>query len=406
MKQVSFIHAADLHLDSPMVGLKNLPDPIFRRLRESSFQALKKITNAAIEKNVDFVLLAGDLFDGEDRSLKAQSFLRTEMLKLESQGIPVYVVHGNHDHLSGEWINLEMPSNVYVFSEEVEVVKLQTRNGTLVNLYGFSYANRHIYERKITDYRKIGEADFHIGILHGNEEGGNEHGNYAPFYVKEMLEKDFDYWALGHIHKRKILSNDPPIIYPGNIQGRNKKEKDIKGCYYVNLSEFNTTLEFHETSDVVWEDAIIDLVGVRHFHEVFQKCLSILNTYRKEHMGTLLTLSLINIELEDYRERRILEEELIELLQENEQEEESFVWVIEIEAGLHKKINREQIIGESEFCKELLTTVDQYKNDAHSLSALFYHQLGRKYLSPFSTEEHEQLLKKAESLLLDYLYNS
>src|SRR5881392_943479 len=160
MKKVTFIHAADLHLDSPMVGLKHLPEPIFKRIKESTFVALKKLTQSALEKKVDFVILAGDLFDGEDRSLRAQSRLRTEMLRLEANGIPVYVVHGNHDHLGGTWVNLDMPANVHVFPSDVEVKTLTTKSGTTVNFYGFSYLQRHVYDRKIDHYLRHEGADF------------------------------------------------------------------------------------------------------------------------------------------------------------------------------------------------------------------------------------------------------
>ncbi|MDP4083945.1 MAG: DNA repair exonuclease [Bacillota bacterium] len=406
MKEISFIHAADLHLDSPMIGLRNLPVSILKRLRESTFKALKKLTNAAIKKNVDFVILAGDLFDGEDRSLKAQSHLRTEMLKLMKHDIPVYIIHGNHDHLSGDWVHLEMPSNVHIFTDKVESMTLVTKKGMRVNLYGFSYPERHVYERKITHYQKSGNADYHIGILHGNEEGENEHGNYAPFVVKELLEKDFHYWALGHIHKRKVLSENPPIIYPGNIQGRNKKEKEIKGCYHVNLSDFETSLEFIETSDVIWEDVEIDLAGLRNFYEVLEKCQAIVKDCRKEKMGTLLTLSLLNHELEDDKERRALAAELIELLQENEQDEDAFVWVTEIIAEQNQIVSKENLKKESEFYSELLNTVAHYEYDEIPLSALYHHQMGRKYLSSLTSNEHVQLLEKAEILLLNLLYKS
>ena len=121
MKQISFIHAADLHLDSPMVGLKHLPANILSRVRESTFVALQKLTMAAIDQQVDFVILAGDLFDGEDRSLRAQSRFRAEMLKLFEKDIPVYVIHGNHDHLNGSWVHLDMPANVFIFTSKTEV---------------------------------------------------------------------------------------------------------------------------------------------------------------------------------------------------------------------------------------------------------------------------------------------
>ncbi|MFL6558068.1 MAG: exonuclease SbcCD subunit D, partial [Bacillus sp. (in: firmicutes)] len=310
MKKISFIHAADLHLDSPMVGLKHLPQNIFTRVKESTFTAFKKVIDAAIDYQVDFVILAGDLFDGEDRSLRAQSRFRTEMLKLAKEEIPVYVVHGNHDHLNGTWVNLEMPANVHVFNSEVETKVLLTKNGEIIYLYGFSYPTRHVYDRKIDDYMKKEGADFHIGILHGNESAGVEHDNYAPFLVSDLHQKDFDYWALGHIHKRAVLSETPPVIYPGNIQGRNRKETGVKGIYHVTLTDLEKKMNFLETADIIWEETEVDAASAKNFLEVLQLCQTTINSVRSEQKGTLLSLLLKNVQLEDEHQQRSVKGEL------------------------------------------------------------------------------------------------
>jgi exonuclease SbcD len=404
MKQISFIHAADLHLDSPMTGLKHLPAAVFKRVRESTFSSLSKLTKAAIEREVDFVILAGDLFDGADRSLRAQSKLRSEMVKLEANNIPVYVVHGNHDHLGGTWVSLDFPANVHIFANDVEVKTLQTKLGAAVNLYGFSYHQRHIYDRKINDYQKQEGVDFHIGILHGNEGGNNEHGNYAPFYLKELLEKQFDYWALGHIHKREILSEYPPVVYPGNLQGRNKKEEGAKGFYHVRLTDADAKLEFIEAADVIWEEAVIDAKGAGSFQKILTLCKAETDRHRKVSCATLLTIELCNVQLEDKREKRGLDEELLELLQEEEQEEARFVWPVAIKMNEMVHKDKEQLKAEGEFYKELFETAEEFDDTKQALALLYEHQLGRKYLSFLSEAEQQQLRQQAESLLIKLLY--
>jgi DNA repair protein SbcD/Mre11 len=406
MKQISFIHAADLHLDSPMVGLKSLPANVYTRVRESTFTALKKITAEAIQHQVDFVILAGDLFDGEDRSLRAQSRFRTEMIKLAEHNIPVYVIHGNHDHLNGSWVHLDMPPNVHVFDQEVVTKVLHTKNGEIVHLYGFSYPQRHVFERKIDEYNKIEGADFHIGILHGNEGGGRVHDNYAPFSIKDLNEKGFDYWALGHIHKRAILSENPPIIYPGNVQGRNKKEKGAKGFYRITLTDSNALIDFIESSDIVWEEANIDASTAQSFQEVFQLCQTKLNSLRKVKNGILLTLFLDNIQLDDFKEKRSLDSELLELLLEDEKEEEAFVWIVDLIVSEKLQIDKEHLKTEAKFYGELFETVDGYDDVESALTLLYEHQVGRKYLSHLSTPEQEELVEKAEHLLIKLLYQS
>ncbi len=406
MKQITFIHAADLHLDSPMTGLNHLPDSVFKRVRESTFSALKKLTNEAIERKVDFVILAGDLFDGEDRSLRAQSKLRSEMLRLKASHIPVYVVHGNHDHLGGAWVSLDWPENVHIFANEVEVKTLQTNSGLSVNLYGFSYSQRHVYDRKINDYRRQEGADFHIGILHGNEGGNSEHGNYAPFYLKELLEKQFDYWALGHIHKQMVLSECPPVVYPGNLQGRNKKETGAKGFYHVQLTDTGAKLDFVDVADVIWEETVIDAQGSQSFQEILRLCQAEVNRHRKAACAAMLTIELRNVQLEDANEKRGLKEELLELLQEEELEEEQFVWIVAINVNEMGQKDKEQLKAEGEFYKELFETAEQFNDTEQAAAALYDHQLGRKYLSALSESDQQQLIEKAENLLIQLLYPS
>lgn len=403
MKRISFIHAADLHLDSPMIGLKSLPADIYTRVKESTFTALKKITIAAIQHQVDFVILAGDLFDGEDRSLRAQSRFRTEMLKLAEKNIPVYIVHGNHDHLNGSWVNLDLPENVHSFDHQVETMVLKTKHESIIHLYGFSYPQRHVYERKIDEYQKMPGADFHIGILHGNESSGQEHDNYAPFTVKELIEKGFDYWALGHIHKRRILSESPPIVYPGNIQGRNKKEIGAKGFYHVELTDSGVMLNFIDSSDIVWEETEIDVSEAGSFFEIFQLCQSAMNSYRKVQTGTLLTLILKNMQLTDTRERRSLDSELLDLLIDDEKEEDAFVWPVEIIITEGQQIDKEILRTDGEFFSELFKTVDEYGNLTNALSSLYEHHLGRKYINQLTETEKQELIQSAEMLLLKLL---
>lgn len=406
MKQVTFIHAADLHLDSPMVGLAHLPDLIYKRIRESTFIALEKLTKEAIKRKVDFVILAGDLFDGEDRSLRAQSRLRHEMEKLKEHGIPVYAVHGNHDHLNGSWINLDMPDNVHIFSGEVETMKHTTKTGVSVHLYGFSYPERHVLSRKIDDYKKEAGADFHIGILHGNEGERSEHGNYAPFNLADLLEKQFDYWALGHIHKRTVLSENPPVIYPGNTQGRNKKETGEKGFCYVTLTEFETKFEFIESADVIWDEAVINAAGAHSFQEVYHLCRRTVSQHRKHHVGTLLTLFLKNIGLHDLREKRALDGELLELLQDGERDEASFVWPVAIHVVEDMDFDKGRLKKDGEFFQELFAEAERYDHFEETLAPLYSHRQGRRYLSPLSGSEQQQLLQSAEKLLLRLLYQS
>ena len=250
LSTIRFIHTADLHLDSPFKGMTGMPPARLNELRESTFTAFNRLIDYAVETSPDFILIVGDIYDGEDRSLRAQRRFQEGMEKLHEAGIPVYITYGNHDHLSGNWTRFELPPNVHEFSAEVEEVSLTVR-GLDVVLHGFSYPNRHVREEMISNYPTASDNEsFHIGLLHGSLAGNDTHAVYSPFTIRELQSKHYDYWAFGHIHQRQQLSEDPPIVYPGNIQGRHRNESGEKGFYEVELSKSDATLSFIPTSAI------------------------------------------------------------------------------------------------------------------------------------------------------------
>lgn len=404
MKQVKFIHTADLHLDSPMVGLRHLPKAIFHRLQESTFAALKNITNTAIKHEVDFVVMAGDLFDREDRSIRAQAVLRNEMEKLADKGIKVYAIHGNHDHLGAKSVTLDFPDNVHFFSDQVEKVDFRKADGTLVHLYGFSYPERHVMERWVEKYQKVDGADFHVGLLHGHFEGLSDHGKYAPFRLSDLIEKDYDYWALGHIHKKELLSQQPYIAYPGNPQGRNRKEIGEKGAYIVHLTEAGSEASFFETADVIWDETVIDGQDSLSFNALYENCLNIIDGKRREGKGVLLDIRIDGLS-SSHTEliEKITSGELLELLQEAEKEEDSFVWVHRLKFTEDIAVDRAQLIKQSDFYQELFSTIEEYDDLRNTLSPLFQHSQARRHLELISERDKEELVVDAERILLQLL---
>src|SRR5690625_2514852 len=235
-KDISFIHVADLHLDSPFQGLSHMPEHIFKEVRESTFVALDRLVRNAIHLQVDFVLIVGDLFDNERQSLKAQIRLRKAFEELEKHHINVYLSYGNHDHINGNIHSVTYPDNVYIFpSEQVSTFTYQKNGIPMVELHGFSYENRAVLTNKTAEYQANQQnALFHIALLHGSLQSNTEHDTYAPFQLSELVHSDFDYWALGHIHQRSILKEDPPIVYSGNTQGRHRKETNKTAEYQAN----------------------------------------------------------------------------------------------------------------------------------------------------------------------------
>jgi exonuclease SbcD len=406
VKQIRFIHAADLHLDSPYAGLRQLPKSIFKRVQESTFRSLEKMVEFAIRARVDFMLISGDLYDGEDRSIKAQARLRKQMERLFEHHIEVYLLHGNHDHLSGTWTTIDMPENVHIFSAETEMKEGRTKEGAKVHLYGFSYPERHVWEKVIDTYPQAEGADFHIGLLHGQLEGGSaEHQPYAPFTIPDLFEKGMDYWALGHIHKRQILHEDPYIVYSGNIQGRNRKESGPKGCYLVAITEETASLQFVETSDIVWESANINIHGINDFSALYLECRELLEKKRLNEQGVLLKIELHDDgSMDEESVQKVKNGELLEVLQDGEEEEDDFVWVYDVE--WQRNDLRQNIGQDRSFQKEISRTQENLLERGpfeDALGELYLQRYASRYLEGITEDEQKQLLNEALELISFYI---
>lgn len=250
MMAVKFIHTADLHLDSPFEGLKSIPDNFAKRLYSASMTAFAEIVEAAIKRQVDFVLIAGDLYDSPHPSVAAQLFLQKEFLKLQQSEIPVYLCLGNHDFLNLENTTLVYPENVYVFPNQVTTKRFFV-DGQSVSLTSFSYGKQWV-EGQIDGFPLKGSERWHLGMVHGEISTDYKNAKYAPFSLTQLKSKNYDYWALGHIHKREVLSSTPLIIYPGNIQGKSIKETGVKGYYFVTDKDNKLVADFCPVAGIQW----------------------------------------------------------------------------------------------------------------------------------------------------------
>ncbi|NLP49963.1 DNA repair exonuclease [Bacillus sp. RO1] len=407
MKKIRFLHAADLHLDSPFKGLSHLPQQIFDQIRKSTFQSLTTLINAAIHHHVDFVLLAGDLFDLEQRSLIAQATLRKEFLRLKEVGIQVYIIHGNHDYLSEEHALFKYPDNVHIFSGEVERKTYIKDDEELACIYGFSYKQRHLTENMTSYYEKEDQTiPFHIGMLHGNLSGREEHDPYAPYTLPDLLDKEFHYWALGHIHKREILHHHPPIVYPGNIQGRHKKEQGDKGCYLVDLLDDGIPeLTYIETSAIQWEDLEIPINELHTVDQLMEKTKQAMDAIRVEGKGKLLRLTYTgNGTLHDFLQQESHQEELQLLLNEGEGNNFSFVYIYTLRVRTALSYSKEDL-QDKPFYKDFYTIVDQV-DMKEALAPLLRHSEASRYLETWDEDEVQAIVKEAEQWLISKFLES
>lgn len=401
MNSITFIHTADLHLDSPFVGLRGLPKEIYQEVQKSTFQSFSNIVTKAIEKKVDFIVIAGDLFDLEDRSIRAQILFRKEMERLRDFGIHAFIVHGNHDYLSGSWTDISMPENVHIFPEQVEMFPFITKKGVKVHLYGFSYPKRHMLEDMTKQYRKVDGADFHIGILHGSDGSSQQHHSYAPFKVNDLLKKDFDYWALGHIHQTTLLHEEPVILYPGNIQGRHKKENGEKGCYFVELSPYGTITEWINTAPIEWHEVKIAVEEpLKTFDELYQTCLNIKEEFRQKGKGIFLGLAIEEEKLDESVKKWLYDEDFLSLLKEGEERRNPFVWIYDVK---EIKKNQSSLPLKGTFLSELEELAENLELLEEALPPLFDHPKTKKYFQPLTVEEKQEIRDEAMRIIAELL---
>ena len=235
MTSFRFIHTADIHLDSPLKGLAGYEGPAVERIRTATRQAFDNLIGEAIDQEVGFVVIAGDLYDGDWRDYQTGLFFSRQMGRLAKADIPVFVLHGNHDAESQITKRLTLPDGVHVFStRKPETFTLEELG---VALHGQSFRQRDITDNLVPAYPEPVDGAFNIGVLHTGMGGMGGHANYAPCTIDDLIAKGYDYWALGHVHHGEILHQNPHVVFPGNLQGRHIRETGPKGAYLVSVED-------------------------------------------------------------------------------------------------------------------------------------------------------------------------
>lgn len=257
------MHLADAHLDSPFQGLSFLPSNEFKNIKQSTQKSFTKAIDTALDRNVDLVLIAGDTFDSAHPSPQSQLFFSREIKRLTDQKIQVVMILGNHDYLNPN--EMLLPQTPYFkllgSNEEVEEFESKTKEDFRYTVVGFSYQHNHIETDKISEFPKKGD-NFTIGLMHaGTKTTTNYQNVYAPFTTAEIKDLNYNYFALGHIHLRQTLSEDPLIVYSGNLQGRHINEQGSKGVYIgiVDETTKKVSLDFIETAPIIWQMATLTL---------------------------------------------------------------------------------------------------------------------------------------------------
>lgn len=254
------IHAADLHIDSPLRGLGRIEGAPVDDIRLATRRAFTRLVDVCLEDQVSLLVLAGDVFDGEWRDFNTGLFFVRELARLRDVGTRVVMVRGNHDAESVLARHIPLPEHVYTFPVEAPATLELPELGLAV--HGQSYGSRSVEDNLAELYPERRRDLLNIGVLHTNAVGAAEHSNYAPCTVQQLVRRGYDYWALGHVHRREILHVDPWVVYPGNLQGRHVREPGPRGCTVVDIDNLRIRSVEHRDLDVLrWAEVTLSAVG-------------------------------------------------------------------------------------------------------------------------------------------------
>lgn len=287
-----FIHAADLHLDSPLAGLRERAGARAEDLAGASRRAFEGLIDYAVRTRIDFVVIAGDVFDGDWPDYGSGLFLVRGLAQLNRAGIPVVMIRGNHDAESQISRRLTWPANVRELSSEApETFELPQFN---VAIHGQGFATRAVTRNLVHAYPAPKAGMFNIGVLHTSADGRPGHDAYAPCELRDLTSKGYDYWALGHVHTREVLATDPWVVFPGNLQGRHVNEPGAKGFSVVTVDGGRVQAVHHVPVDHVrWTTIEVDASGAADLDELCPRIGKAVDAALAEAEGRTLAARLV-----------------------------------------------------------------------------------------------------------------
>ena len=425
-----FVHTGDLHLDSPFEGITtSAPAPVVALLRSATIRAWQNVVRTALAERVDFLLVAGDVFERTSPTLLGQTRFRDGLAELAEAGIASFVVHGNHDPLDGKsWsASLEFPALSHRFGTRLGSAPALRDGREICRIYGQSYARAATTENLAASFRRDAGAPFAIGLLHANVGDRPGHGNYAPCSIDDLRVSGMDYWALGHIHKPGVLSAaDPLAVYCGNPQGRDAGETGPRGAWLVDVDAAARPAARFIACDVVrWEQIDVDIGLAGDDDELGRVILDACGRAAEEADGRSLVVRVRltgRSPLHSHLARPGYLEDRRSLLNEQLPLAEPLVWIESIVDQTRPEIDLEARRRAQDFVGDFLRVTDTARRAAISTDPATYERWqgrlrgavaplydaprARRYLAAHRPDDDAlsgELLDAAETLALDLL---
>lgn len=410
-----FVHAADLHLDTPFRGIGQVSSRIGDALRDASLEAFDALIDLTIREDARFLLLAGDLYDGADRGIRAQQRFLKGLERLSARGISTFIVHGNHDPLSGWSAIKHWPEGVTVFGSEAVSRRTLTQDGEpYATIHGISYGHAAVTENLSARFHRGPEAGLHLGLLHANAGQNGDHAAYSPCSLDDLKAAGLDYWALGHIHRRQVLARDPWIVYPGNLQGRSPKpsEQGAKGALVVDVEHGRIQEPRFEALDRIrFVSLEVDVAGLDDVATLQRRLLESAEALQSEHGGRNLiiraTLKGRGALYSELRHPGRLDE-ILEVLRLEGDRPDAFLWWEDLRNDAAPSLNRDKLLQQGSLTSELLRLQDARLQDPDAVARFLENRLAplsrfKSLLPPLDEAEKAALLREAETLALDLL---
>lgn len=371
---LKFIHAADLHIDSPLRGLEAYEGAPADQLRGATREAFANVVTLALEESVDFLIVAGDLFDGKWPDMRTGLWTASQFRRLDREGISVYLVRGNHDAESRVRRSVSWPENVHEFSvRKPQTLQLESLG---VALHGQGFAKQECQDDLAANYPEAVKDCFNIGVLHTSLTGSSEHDTYAPTREDVLVGRGYDYWALGHVHQRSVppIRTDPYIAFCGNAQGRHIRETGEKGCLLVTVEDGEiASVDFRATDVARWHLAEVTLESSDSVTDVLAKANDDLITCHESSDGRLCAVRLVLRGACAAHRSLISKAERQEFLAELRNQANSLhdeVWLEKVDIDTSLPIDWDVLRQGSDLLGDLLRDVETIDADPEQLSQL------------------------------------